>query len=182
MLPTARRCCRTLSVEDSHCGSMWSDEQDERAITHPPPHDELVQRYLGAAQARVAVDLDIRARSNHLKFDPPDAGTEHLRMSPLSTRSSHNSRNSVKFSSRSISDRKSGLRLPKKPHSSQNRLRQTVQFIDALINLGNICQMDKRYKTTTLAHAGRKQAGGKMPRDAAIRLPSSSLCGPGQLR
>ena len=33
------------------------DGQDEQAITHPLPHDELVQLYFGAAQARVAVDL-----------------------------------------------------------------------------------------------------------------------------
>jgi hypothetical protein len=35
---------------------MWLDEQDERAIAHPLPH-ELVQLYFAAAQARVAVDL-----------------------------------------------------------------------------------------------------------------------------
>ena len=51
------RCCRTLTVEDSHRESMWLDGQDEQAIAHPLPHDELVQLDFGAAQARVAVDL-----------------------------------------------------------------------------------------------------------------------------
>ena len=50
-------CCATLSVEDSHRESIWLDGRDEQAITHPRPHDELVQLYFGAAQARVAVDL-----------------------------------------------------------------------------------------------------------------------------
>ena len=36
------RCCRTLTDADSHCESMWLDGQDEQAITHPLPHDELV--------------------------------------------------------------------------------------------------------------------------------------------
>ena len=36
---------------------MWLDGQDERAITHPLPLDELVQLYFGAAQARVGADL-----------------------------------------------------------------------------------------------------------------------------
>ena len=36
---------------------MWLDGQDEQAIAHPLPNDELVQLYFGAAQARVAVDL-----------------------------------------------------------------------------------------------------------------------------
>ena len=36
---------------------MWLDGRDEQAITDPRPHDELVQLYFGAAQARVAVDL-----------------------------------------------------------------------------------------------------------------------------
>ncbi len=51
------RCCINLTVEDSHRESTWLDGQDERAITHPLPHDELVQLYFGDAQARVAVDL-----------------------------------------------------------------------------------------------------------------------------
>ncbi len=36
---------------------MWLDVQGEQAITHPLPHDELVQLYFGAAQAWVAVDM-----------------------------------------------------------------------------------------------------------------------------
>ena len=53
----ARRCCRTLTVEDSQRESMWLDVQDKQAITRPLPHEELVQLYFGAAQAWVAVDL-----------------------------------------------------------------------------------------------------------------------------
>lgn len=50
------RCCTTLTVEDSHCESMWLDGVHEQAITYPLPHDELVQLLSIAAQARVAVD------------------------------------------------------------------------------------------------------------------------------
>lgn len=52
-----RRCCTTLTVEDSHCESMRLDRAHEQAITHPLPHDELAQLHCFAAQARVAADL-----------------------------------------------------------------------------------------------------------------------------
>jgi len=38
-----RRCCRTLTAEDSHRESMRLDRAHEQAITRPLPHDELVQ-------------------------------------------------------------------------------------------------------------------------------------------
>ena len=53
----ARRCCRTLTVEDSHRESVWLDRANEQAIPRPVPHDELVQLLSVAAQARVAADL-----------------------------------------------------------------------------------------------------------------------------
>lgn len=51
------RCCRTLSVEDSHCESMRLDGLHEQSITRPLSHDELVQLLSVAAQARVSADL-----------------------------------------------------------------------------------------------------------------------------
>ena len=48
----ARRCCTTLSAEDSHCESMRLDEVHEQTISCPLPHDELVQLHCSAAQAR----------------------------------------------------------------------------------------------------------------------------------
>ena len=50
------RCCRTLTVADSHRESMRLDGVDEQAITRPLPHDELVRLQRGAREARVAVD------------------------------------------------------------------------------------------------------------------------------
>ena len=52
-----RRCCTTLTLEDSHCESMRLDGPYEQAITRPLPHNELVQRHGLAPQARVAADL-----------------------------------------------------------------------------------------------------------------------------
>jgi len=51
------RCCRTLTVEDSHCESMRLDGPHEQAITRSLSHDELVQLHGLASQARVAADL-----------------------------------------------------------------------------------------------------------------------------
>ncbi len=56
-LPAQRRCCRTLSGEDSHRESMRLDGPHEQVITHPLSNDELVQLHCIAAQARVAADL-----------------------------------------------------------------------------------------------------------------------------
>ena len=50
------RCCRTLTVEDSHCESMRLDGPPEQAITRPLSHDDLVQLHGIASQARVAAD------------------------------------------------------------------------------------------------------------------------------
>ena len=52
-----RRCCRTLTVEDSHRESMRLDGLHEQAITRPLSHDELVQLHGFSAQARIAADL-----------------------------------------------------------------------------------------------------------------------------
>ena len=52
-----RRCCRILTVEDSHRESMQLDELYEQAITRPLSHDELVQLHGFSAQARIAADL-----------------------------------------------------------------------------------------------------------------------------
>jgi len=54
---SARRCCTTLTREDSHCESMRLDGAHEQAIPRPLPHDELVQLHCFAAQARVPVDM-----------------------------------------------------------------------------------------------------------------------------
>jgi hypothetical protein len=46
MITTAQsdeRCCRTLTVKDSHCESSRLDRRHEQAITRPLPHYELVQ-------------------------------------------------------------------------------------------------------------------------------------------
>ena len=51
------RCCRTLTVEDSHRESMRLDGLHEQAITRPLSHDELVQLHGFSAQARIAADL-----------------------------------------------------------------------------------------------------------------------------
>ena len=53
----SRRCCRTLSVEDSHRESMRLDGLHEQSITRPLSHDELAQLLSVAAQARVSADL-----------------------------------------------------------------------------------------------------------------------------
>lgn len=51
-----RRCCRTLTVEDSERESMRLDRHHEQAGTRPLPHDELVQLHCFSSQTRVAVD------------------------------------------------------------------------------------------------------------------------------
>jgi hypothetical protein len=51
------RCCRTLTVEDSHSESMQLDGFHEQAITRLLSHDELVQLHFFAPQARVTSDL-----------------------------------------------------------------------------------------------------------------------------
>lgn len=51
------RCCRALTVEDSHCESMRLDMLYEQAVTRPLPHDELVQLHFFAPQARFTSDL-----------------------------------------------------------------------------------------------------------------------------
>ena len=52
-----RRCCTTLTVEDSQRESMRLDGLHEQAIPRPLPHDKLVQLHCLALQARFAVDL-----------------------------------------------------------------------------------------------------------------------------
>ena len=52
-----RRCCTTLTLEDSHCESMRLDGPYEQAITRPLPHDELVLLHCGASQAGFIADL-----------------------------------------------------------------------------------------------------------------------------
>ena len=52
-----RRCCRTLTADDSQRESMRLDGSHEQAASHPLPHDELVQLQRGAAQARLDADL-----------------------------------------------------------------------------------------------------------------------------
>ena len=52
-----RRCCTTLTLEDSHRESMRLDMPDEQAKTRPLPHDELVQLHCGASQAGLIADL-----------------------------------------------------------------------------------------------------------------------------
>lgn len=49
--------CTTLTVEDSQCKSRRLDGCDEQAIIRPLPHDEMVQLYCFASQARIASDL-----------------------------------------------------------------------------------------------------------------------------
>lgn len=51
------RCCRTLTVKDSHGESRRLDDRHEQTITCPLPHHEPVQLHCFAAQARVTVDL-----------------------------------------------------------------------------------------------------------------------------
>ena len=51
-----RRCCTTLTVDDSHCESMRLDKPHEQAITRPLPHHELVQLYSLRAEAWRAAD------------------------------------------------------------------------------------------------------------------------------
>ena len=48
------RCCRTLTVGDSHRESTRLYGVHEQAITRPLPHHELVQLYCGASQAGVS--------------------------------------------------------------------------------------------------------------------------------
>ena len=55
--PKSRRCCRTLTTEDSQRESMRLDGVDDQAITRPILHDELVQVHRVASPARVTVDL-----------------------------------------------------------------------------------------------------------------------------
>ncbi|OJG00165.1 hypothetical protein AX760_25555 [Pararhizobium antarcticum] len=57
VLTRDRRCCTTLTVEDSHRESMRLDMPHEQAITRPLPHYELVQLHCFASQARVFADL-----------------------------------------------------------------------------------------------------------------------------
>ena len=52
-----RRCCTTLTGEDSHRESKRLDGQHEQAITRPLSHDELIQLHCRAAQARVSGGL-----------------------------------------------------------------------------------------------------------------------------
>ena len=52
-----RRCCTTLTVEDSQRESIRLDGLHEQAITRPLPHDKLVQLHCLTLQARFAVDL-----------------------------------------------------------------------------------------------------------------------------
>ncbi len=46
-----RRCCITLTFEDSHCEYMRLDGSHEQADTRPLSHQELVQLHCGTAQA-----------------------------------------------------------------------------------------------------------------------------------
>ncbi len=55
--PSSRRCCRTLSVKDSHRESMRLDGEHEQACSRPLAHDELVELHGFASQSRVATDL-----------------------------------------------------------------------------------------------------------------------------
>ena len=55
--PEDRRCCTILTMGESHWESMRLDRLHEQAITRPLPHDELVQRYRIAPQARLVADL-----------------------------------------------------------------------------------------------------------------------------
>lgn len=57
MQRNVRRCCTTLTVEDSQRESMRLDGLHEQAIPRPLPHDKLVQLHCLALQARFAVDL-----------------------------------------------------------------------------------------------------------------------------
>lgn len=55
--PPARRCCRTLTVDDSHRESMRLDRPYEQAITRPLSHDELEVLRRCAQATRFAFDL-----------------------------------------------------------------------------------------------------------------------------
>jgi hypothetical protein len=52
-----RRCCRTLTVKDSHHESKRLDGRHEQAQARPLPHDELVRLQRCADEARVSADL-----------------------------------------------------------------------------------------------------------------------------
>jgi len=54
---SAKRCCTTLTMGDSHRESMRLDRWHEQAISRPLPHHELVQLYCFASQAWFTADL-----------------------------------------------------------------------------------------------------------------------------
>ena len=51
------RCCRTLTLEDSHRESMRLEGLHDEALTRPVPHNELVRLHCRAAQAGLITDL-----------------------------------------------------------------------------------------------------------------------------
>ena len=55
--PSNRRCCTTLTGEDSHRESMRLEGRHDATPTRPLPHDELVQLHGFAEEARITVDL-----------------------------------------------------------------------------------------------------------------------------
>lgn len=55
--PSDRRCCRTLTVKDSHHESKGLDCLHEQARARPLPYEELVRLQRCADEARVSADL-----------------------------------------------------------------------------------------------------------------------------
>ncbi len=55
-LTSVRRCCTSLTTEDSLRESMPLDARYEQAISHPLLHDDLVQLQRIAAEEGIAAD------------------------------------------------------------------------------------------------------------------------------
>ena len=56
-IASGRRCCTTLTFEDSQSESMRLDGPHEQADLRPLPHDELVHLHCSASQAGLIADL-----------------------------------------------------------------------------------------------------------------------------
>jgi hypothetical protein len=57
IVKSGRRCCTTLTLQDSHRESTRLDRSHEQAITPTLPHHELVQLHCGASQEGFIADV-----------------------------------------------------------------------------------------------------------------------------
>jgi hypothetical protein len=81
------RCCKTLTVDDSHREAMRLDRPYEHAITLPLSHDELevLQRCTQAAR----LTFNLAGQGHGVNLHSKLTQRDHLKMTPLRVSKAH---------------------------------------------------------------------------------------------